>query len=187
MSELLRFKTREAFREWLSENCRRREGVWLEFGKTKEVETLSANDALLEALCFGWIDGVMKKMDDTSYKKYFAPRRAGSKWSQKNKALVQELEACGAMTEYGRRKIEEAKKNGQWDNAASPSAISEEQIAVVAALLKENAQAYTNFQKMPASVKKTYTRAYLDAKTEAGRSRRLAWMMDRLENNLKPM
>ena len=103
MSELLRFKTREAFREWLSENCRRREGVWLEFGKTKEVETLSANDALLEALCFGWIDGVMKKMDDTSYKKYFAPRRAGSKWSQKNKALVQELEACGAMTEYGRR------------------------------------------------------------------------------------
>ena len=89
------------------------------------------------------------------------------------------------MTEYGRRKIEEAKKNGQWDNAASPSAISEEQIAAVAALLKENAQAYTNFQKMPASVKKTYTRAYLDAKTEAGRSRRLAWMMDRLENNLK--
>ena len=62
-----------------------------------------------------------------------------------------------------------------------------EQIAAVAALLKENAQAYTNFQKMPASVKKTYTRAYLDAKTEAGRSRRLAWMMDRLENNLKPM
>ena len=60
MSELLRFKTREAFREWLSENCRRREGVWLEFGKTKEVETLSANDALLEALCFGWIDDVMK-------------------------------------------------------------------------------------------------------------------------------
>lgn len=114
---------------------------------------------------------------------YFYPYRV----SIKNKALVQELEACGAMTEYGRRKIEEAKKNGQWDNAASPSAISEEQIAAVAALLKENAQAYTNFQKMPASVKKTYTRAYLDAKTEAGRSRRLAWMMDRLENNLKPM
>ena len=45
MSELLRFETREAFREGLSENCRRREGVWLEFGKTKEVETLSANDA----------------------------------------------------------------------------------------------------------------------------------------------
>ena len=106
MSELLRFKTREAFREWLSENCRRREGVWLEFGKTKEVETLSANDALLEALCFGWIDGVMKKMDDTSYKKYFAPRRAGSKWSQKNKALVQELSMrChdGIRTQENRR------------------------------------------------------------------------------------
>ena len=75
MSELLRFKTRQAFRDWLLENCTSSEGVWLEFGKTKEVETLSAKDALLEALCFGWIDGVMKKLDDTSYKKYFAQRR----------------------------------------------------------------------------------------------------------------
>lgn len=187
MSELLRFKTREAFREWLSENCMSSEGVWLEFGKTKAVETLSANDALLEALCFGWIDGVMKKIDDTSYKKYFAQRRTGSKWSQKNKALVQKLETCGAMTEFGRQKIEEAKKNGQWDSAAGPSAVSEEQIEAVSALLKENDLAYTNFQNMPPSVKKTYTRAYYDAKTEAGRTRRLAWMIERLEKNLKPM
>ena len=187
MSELLRFKTRQAFRDWLLENCTSSEGVWLEFGKTKEVETLSAKDALLEALCFGWIDGVMKKLDDTSYKKYFAQRRAGSKWSQKNKALVQELERCGAMTEYGRRKIEEAKKNGQWDRAARPSAISDEQIEAVGELLKEHPQAYNNLQNMSASVKKTYTRAYFDAKTEAGRSRRLAWMIERLKQNLKPM
>ena len=129
----------------------------------------------------------MKKLDDTSYKKYFAQRRAGSKWSQKNKALVQELERCGAMTEYGRRKIEEAKKNGQWDRAARPSAISDEQIEAVGELLKEYPQAYNNFQNMSASVKKTYTRAYFDAKTEAGRSRRLAWMIERLKQNLKPM
>ena len=186
MSELLRFKTREAFREWLSENCRRREGVWLEFGKTKEVETLSANDALLEALCFGWIDGQMQKIDDKSYKKYFSTRRANSKWSEKNKALVQKLEAQGIMTDYGRIKIAQARENGQW-NARKPPEITEEQIALVSGLLSKFEPAHTNFIAMPPSVKKTYTRAWLDAKTDAGREKRLAWMVERLNKNLKPM
>lgn len=69
----------------------------------------------------------------------------------------------------------------------SPSAITEEQIEAVAGLLRENELAHANFQNMPPSVKKTYTRAYLDAKTEAGRAKRLAWMTGRLEKNLKPM
>ncbi|MBU5583050.1 YdeI/OmpD-associated family protein, partial [Enterococcus sp. S181_ASV_20] len=56
-----------------------------------------------------------------------------------------------------------------------------------AAVLKKNAEASKNFENMPPSVKKTYTRAYLDAKTEAGRTKRLAWMIDRLEKNLRPM
>lgn len=91
------------------------------------------------------------------------------------------------MTDYGLAKIEEAKKNGRWDKPAGPAAVAEEQIAMVAGLLKEYRQAYSNFQGMSPSVQKTYTRAYLDAKTEAGRSKRLAWMVERLEKNLKPM
>ena len=83
--------------------------------------------------------------------------------------------------------FEEAKKNGQWDSAAGPSPVTEEQIEAVARLLRENEQAHKNFLNMPPSVKKTYTRAYLDAKTEAGRAKRLAWMAGRLEKNLKPM
>ena len=176
MSELLRFETREAFREWLSENCRRREWVWLEFGKTKEVETLSANDALLEALCFGWIDGVMKYI----LQEVFC---AAKSWQQ----MVTEKQGAGSGAGSMRCHDGIRTQENRRGEKERTSAISEEQIAAVAALLKENAQAYTNFQKMPASVKKTYTRAYLDAKTEAGRSWRLAWMMDRLENNLKPM
>ena len=62
-----------------------------------------------------------------------------------------------------------------------------EQIETVAALLSGNEQAHANFLAMPPSVRKTYTRAYFDAKTEAGRAKRLAWMTDRLEKNLKPM
>ena len=118
---------------------------------------------------------------------YFARRRKNSKWSEKNKKIVAKLEEQGQMTELGREKIAEAKENGQWENATHPSAVTDEQIAEVAVLLTENAEAAKNFANMSSSVRKTYTRAYFDAKTEAGRASRLAWMMERLEKNLKPM
>lgn len=90
------------------------------------------------------------------------------------------------MTDFGREKIEKAKKNGQWDAPKSP-AITEEQIALLSELLIDYEPAHTNFEDMSLSVKKTYTRAYLDAKTDAGREKRIAWMVDRLNKNLKPM
>ena len=113
-------------------------------------------------------------------------RRANSKWSDKNKALVQNLEERGLMTDFGRKKIEEAKQNGQW-NAPKPVAITEEQIVCLCDILKEYEPAFTNFQAMSLSVKKTYTKAYLDARTETGRIKRIAWIVDRLNKNLKPM
>lgn len=187
MNNSLCFKNRKEFRSWLEKNCQTSDGIWLIFRKTKDLKTLKANEALEEALCFGWIDGVMKKIDDMSYTKYFAPRRKYSKWSVKNKDLVIKLEAKGVMTDFGRIKIDEAKKNGQWDKATKPSDITNQQIEMIADLLKDNILAYNNFVNMSPSIKKTYTRAYLDAKTETGRQNRLKWMLERLENNLKPM
>ena len=186
MSEILQFSDREPFRKWLSEHCLSEDGVWLLFGKVGGPKTIKAGEALEEALCFGWIDGQMQSIDDKTYKKYFSMRRENSKWSEKNKALVKALEERGLMTDFGRKKIEEARQNGQWD-AQKPAAVTEEQIACLSELLKEYEPAYTNFQAMSPSVKKTYTRAYLDAKTEAGREKRIAWMVDRLNRNLKPM
>jgi len=161
-------------------------GVWLLFGKSGGPKTIKASGALEEALCFGWIDGQMQSIDDKTYIKYFSARRDNSKWSDKNKALVEKLEKQGVMTDYGRMKIEKAKKNGQWD-APKSSVVTDEQIAFLSDLLKEHEPAYTNFQAMSPSVKKTYTRAYLDAKTDAGRVKRLSWMIERLNKNLKPM
>lgn len=186
MSELLRFSDRGEFRDWLCEHCLSGDGVWLLFGKSGGPKTLTAGEALEEALCFGWIDGQMQKLDDKSYKKYFSQRRENSKWSDKNKALAEALGQQGLMTDHGRRKIMEAKQNGQWD-APKPGAVTEEQIASLTALLREYEPAYTNFLAMSPSVKKTYTRAYFDAKTDAGRKKRLSWMVDRLNQNLKPM
>ncbi len=186
MSDVLQFTSREEFRVWLSEHCISSGGVWLLFGKAGGPKTVKAGEALEEALCFGWIDGQMQSIDGRTYKKYFSQRRKKSRWSEKNKALVQSLEERGLMTEFGREKVEQAKKNGQWD-VPDPMVVTEEQIAHVSALLEGHEPAWTNFQAMPLSVRKTYTRAYFDARTEAGREKRIAWMVDRLNQNLRPM
>ena len=186
MKSLLIFENREMFHEWLLKNGETSDGVWLLFGKKGGPKTLCANDALEEALCFGWIDGQMQSLDDTKYKKYFARRTTNSKWSEKNKKLIQQLINQGLVTKQGKAKIEEAKKNGQWDAPKTPI-LKEEHIAIVTEVLRDYEPAYTNFIAMTPSVKKTYTKAYFDAKTDVGRKKRLAWMVERLNKNLKPM
>lgn len=187
MDGMMTFCSRSEFRDWLCVHCRQNSGVWLLFGKAGGPKTLRAAEALEEALCFGWIDGRMEKIDERSYKKYFSPRRKNSKWSEKNKALAKSLEERGLMTEFGRRRIDEARQNGRWDAPNPLAVITEEQIAGLSARLEGYEPAHANFEAMPLSVKKTYTRAYLDAKTDAGRENRIAWMVDRLNRNLKPM
>lgn len=185
MNEEMIFADREQFRKWLKTNCRTSGGVWLKFGKG-DLKTVRADEALEEALCFGWIDGQMQKTGESTYKKYFAPRRKNSKWSDKNKALVKSLEERGLMTDFGREKIEEARRNGRWD-APDLMTVGEREVDVLCGLLKGYEPACTNFQAMSLSVKKTYARAYYDAKTDAGREKRLAWIVDRCNRNLKPM
>ena len=186
MGDYIQFASREGFREWLKSNCISSGGIWMLLGKAGGPETIKADEALEEALCYGWIDGQMRSIDDKTYVKYFAERRDNSKWSQKNKSLADSLESRGMMTDYGRAKIEQAKKNGQWDKPEPPE-ITDEQIDILTGLLKEHEPACSNFLSMSRSVKKTYTRAYYDAKTEAGRTKRLSWMVERLNSNLKPM
>ncbi len=183
MKDTLSFSTREEFRKWLSQNCHTSDGIWVLFEKYK---TIKADEALEEALCYGWIDGQLKRIGEKSYKKYFTLRRENSKWSEKNKTLFKSLEERGLMTDFGREKVEEAKKNGQWF-VIDPMTFSEEQVKVLDEILKQYEPAHSNFQIMSMSVKKTYTRAYFDAKTDAGKEKRIAWIVDRLNNNLKPM
>ena len=114
MNKML-FQSRSEFRDWLERNALSDEGIWLIIGKTEAVETVTASEALEEALCFGWIDGQIRRVDDDSYIKYFKQRNDKSSWSQKNKALAQKLDSQGLMTDLGRAKIEIAKQNGSWN------------------------------------------------------------------------
>jgi uncharacterized protein YdeI (YjbR/CyaY-like superfamily) len=177
------FTTRNAFRTWLSENAEASDGVWLIFGKTKAVITLSANDALEEALCFGWIDGQMKSIDDTKYRKYFSCRREKSPWSDKNKKIVETLRARNLMTELGEEAVSTAKKNGLWD--ASPSGtITDEQITSFSDKL--SGLALENYTAMPRSAKVAFVRRYLSFKKEETRQRDFEKIIDMLNKNLKP-
>lgn len=180
------FESRTDFRNWLAGNCTTSSGIWLVFSKNASIKTLKANEALEEALCFGWIDGQMQSIDETKYLKYFSIRRKGSKWSDKNKKIVEELEAKGIMTDFGRIKVEEAKKNGMWD-APKPEPVSEEEVQMFTELIKDKEPAFTNFIAMSPSVRKNYTGLYFDAKSDDAKKRRLEKIIDRLNLNLKPM
>jgi uncharacterized protein YdeI (YjbR/CyaY-like superfamily) len=151
------------------------------------LKTLSPEEALEEALCFGWIDGLIKKVDETQYVKFFSPRRSKSKWSEKNKGTAERLIRSGRMTSAGRKAIEEAKQDGSWESPRRRPVIRPEDIEQFARMIAPYPQAATNFQKMPQSVKEGCTGLYLDAKQEATRQRRLERLIGLLEQNKRPM
>jgi uncharacterized protein YdeI (YjbR/CyaY-like superfamily) len=184
ITELI-FATRADFRQWLQENAETSAGVWLVFGKSKQVATLTAHEALEEALCLGWIDGQMKSIDDTKYRKYFAKRRPKSPWSEKNKKIIETLRERELMTELGEKAVEAAQANGMWD--ASPSGtITDEQIADFAEKLSSYNPAHDNFMNMPRSAKAAYIRRYLSFKKEESRQRDFEKIIELLTKNMKP-
>jgi uncharacterized protein YdeI (YjbR/CyaY-like superfamily) len=186
MGEILTFTDRQAFRDWLGKYGTKSPGIWLLFSKKGQPVTLSAGDALEEALCHGWIDGQIQSLDDNTYKKYFARRRPKSKWSVKNKALAQTLMEKGLMTQQGLEAIERARKSGEWDNAKR-IVIDDEQIEMFKVIIQPYEPAHSNLLAMSHSVQRTYTGFYLDAKSDKARQARLEKIIDRLNRKIKPM
>lgn len=156
------------------------------FGKTGKMITIKPDEALEEALCFGWIDGQIKSIDDEKYMKKFTPRRGKSVWSDRNKGLANILIETGRITESGMRAIERAKAKGCWDTPKSEP-FSEKQIQILVKAISGDEQALTNFLRMPQSAQKTYTQLYLDAKKEETKKNRLEHIIQRLHDNKKPM
>ena len=185
MADELIFTTRKEFRKWLSYN-NSKQGVWLVFGKDPSVLTLSASEALEEALCFGWIDGVIKRLDEASYKKYFSPRRPGSRWSEKNKRLVDQLIRQDLMTARGLEVIDRAKKDGTW-NIVQDTTIPAERFQEFERVIKKSQLALANFRQMPKSAQRQFVGLYFEAKKEETRIKRLAKLIDLLEQNKRPM
>lgn len=119
---VLTFKNKQAFGKWLKKNHSIEDGVWVRIAKAKSgIASVTHAEALDEALCYGWIDGMRRSHDDIYFDQKFTPRRANSIWSEINKKKVDALIKSGEMQPAGLEAIEAAKKNGRWDNAYGSS------------------------------------------------------------------
>ena len=120
---VIAFRSAKSWEEWLAENHNHSSGIWLRFfKKASGVTSVSYDEALDAALCYGWIDGQIKKYDEKSWSHKFTPRRPRSFWSNRNKEHVVRLIGSGKMQTAGLKEINEAKEDGRWEAAYdSPS------------------------------------------------------------------
>jgi len=184
--EPLYFKSRVSWRRWLQKNyATHPQGIWLLFyKKATAVPSISLVDATEEALCFGWIDGQLRRIDNEKHKIKYVPRRKNSVWSLNNRMRAERLIKEGKMMPPGMVKIEEAKKNGNWDNAYSigrPLAIPPEMVMA----LDSNDQAQNIFDNLSPSRKFQYIYWINDSKTGATKKRRIAKVIELLKQTAK--
>ena len=115
------FRSEAAFEAWLRAHHAGETEVWLRiYKKGSGMPTLTPAQAIDVALCWGWIDGIRKGLDELSFLQRFTPRRAKSVWSQINRDNVARLTAAGRMTAHGQRQVDSAKADGRWDAAYAP-------------------------------------------------------------------
>ena len=113
--EIVAFATAKEWRQWLAKNHAASDGIWLRlFKKTSGAVSVTYDEALDEALCYGWIDGQLKSGDKKSWLRKFTQRRAKSVWSKKNQAHVARLTKSGRMTAAGLKAVDTARQDGRW-------------------------------------------------------------------------
>lgn len=142
IENLIAVKSRDDLRVWLQENCKTEKSCWVVVSMTPNPETLLYLDAVEESLCFGWIDGIKKKMPETGLAQRLSPRSKKSSWTELNKERVRRLEKLGLMREEGRRVLPDM----DYDSFKIDRVIEQR--------LKEERQVYENFLAFPALYKR---------------------------------
>ena len=127
-----------------------------------------------EALCFGWVDSIIKKIDEVSYARKFTPRKPQSKWSPTNIARVEKCIREGRMTANGLALVEDAKRTGAWDNPVSKPVFDLTMPPEFEKALQENPAAREQFEKLSVSHRKEYLLWIVTAKRPETRERRIA-------------
>jgi uncharacterized protein YdeI (YjbR/CyaY-like superfamily) len=182
--EMYYAKDRETWRKWLTKNYKKYKAVWLIYYKPISGKTrVSYNDAVDEAICFGWIDSKPNKLDELRSIQFFAPRHPKSNWSKVNKERVSRLLKEGRMTAAGVAIVEAAKKNGSWDalNEVEEMVIPEDLLKA----LKKKKRAYGYFMAFPKSSKKNILEWIHNAKQEETRGNRIAETVRLAEEDIR--
>ena len=175
------------WRNWLTQNHNKTNHIWVLFyRKNLKKKGMSYEEAVDEAISFGWIDGKLKKVDADRFALRFSPRKAKSVWSKINKERAERLVKQGRMTAPGFVAIEQAKKTGSWDSAYT-NRVRDVLPADLESVLRENAAAWRNFQNFANSYYNQYIGWINAAKTEETRKTRIALVVERSIKNEKPL
>jgi uncharacterized protein YdeI (YjbR/CyaY-like superfamily) len=181
---LITAKSRQEWRAWLAENHAAETEVWLVYYKKHSgKQSISYIESVKEALCFGWIDGLKKRLDDERYMHRFTPRKPNSKWSRTNIALAKELIESGAMTEAG---LAAFKKKRTYDKGFLQAKLQAKLAPEYEQTLKENEKAWDNFKQLAPSYRKNYVAWLQSAKKPETREKRLRELITVLEQGKKP-
>jgi uncharacterized protein YdeI (YjbR/CyaY-like superfamily) len=155
--------------------------VWLVLAKkgTTQPTTLTYDEALDEAICFGWIDGRLGRRDDATFRRRFTPRKAGSPWSQRNVAVAERLSASGRMHRSGEEEVRQAKADGRW-NAAYAGRANMELPEDLANVLMANPRAQAMFQRLTGANRYSILYRIGSAKSIGTRARRIEQFVEML-------
>jgi uncharacterized protein YdeI (YjbR/CyaY-like superfamily) len=169
------------WRTWLIRNQSESQGVWLVLAKkgTSHPTTLSYDEALDEAICFGWIDGQLGRRDNATFRRRFTPRNARSPWSQRNVAIAERLSAAGRMDRSGEDEVRRAKADGRWNSAYAGQA-SMEVPEDLANALAANPQARAMFRKLTSANRYAILYRIGNAKRIETRARRIEQFVEML-------
>jgi uncharacterized protein YdeI (YjbR/CyaY-like superfamily) len=181
------FKNRDEFRKWLQKNHSKLTELWILFYKvhTKK-KCVRYAEAVEESLCFGWIDGIVKRIDDEKHAQRFTPRKAKSIWSKVNKERAKRMIDTGKMTDAGLVKIKEAKKSGWWQNAYTTSRGDYEMSEEMKKVLMSDKEAWNNFQNFGKGYQNTYIFYVNYAKREETKQKRIQLVLERAKKNIPP-
>jgi len=176
--------SREEWREWLEKNHQIEKSVWLIiYHKESKTPSVNYEEAVEEALSFGWIDSKPNKRDKESYYLFFAKRKPNSNWSKANRERAEKMIRLGLMTDAGKEIIDIAKRTGTW------TALRDVQNSVIPndlqGLFDKNKKAYDNFQAFPPSSKRIILEWILNAKRPETRRKRIEETVTLAEKNIK--
>jgi uncharacterized protein YdeI (YjbR/CyaY-like superfamily) len=185
MKSELYVTNRNDWRNWLEKNHDAAKEVWLIYYKKHTGKpSISYEDTVEEALCFGWVDSILKRLDDDRCARKFTPRKSSSSWSESNRKRAEKMIREQRMTEAGMARIREARERGEWSRVrevrkelAVPSVIQE--------ALAENEKARAFFETLANSYKRQIVGWVSSAKKEETRARRLTEVIGLLEKNQK--
>ena len=168
------FQSEKEWENWLENNFDKQQELWLVYYKKDTGKAgISYENSVRVALCYGWIDGLIKKLDEEKYARRFTPRKNKSIWSDLNKVRVEELIKSGKMKKPGLDKVEFAKQNGIWDQMIYPTKIDLSLPDELKRAFKENKMAADFFESLPKSHKKQYLLWIKTAKRPETRERRI--------------